>query len=259
MNLVNGAGGWFRRGKLVSHCLLVESSNGLVLIDTGLGQKDVSERKRRLSAAYRTLFRPQLMLEETALSQVRALGHDPRDVRHVVVTHLDADHAGGLADFPEAKVHVFRPELEHIRNPTKSDRQRFSFAQFEHDPKWVEHEEGGDTWFGFSSIRAIPGVDAEILLIPLVGHSRGHTGVAVKRGDKWLMHCGDAYYHHSQLTDEPKSRPFMDFFEWYVQSIPKARIENQRRLRELAANHRADIDLFCAHDPVEFERCVSNG
>jgi glyoxylase-like metal-dependent hydrolase (beta-lactamase superfamily II) len=36
--------------------------------------------------------------------QVQRLGFDPRDVRHIVLTHLDFDHAGGLDDFPHATV-----------------------------------------------------------------------------------------------------------------------------------------------------------
>jgi len=42
-------------------------------------------------------------------------------------------------------------------------------------------------------VRALPGARDDVLLIPLPGHSRGHCGVAVKTGEGWLLHCGDAY------------------------------------------------------------------
>lgn len=35
-----------------------------------------------------------------------------RDVRHIVLTHLDFDHAGGLDDFPEATVHMLQIERD---------------------------------------------------------------------------------------------------------------------------------------------------
>ena len=35
---------------------------------------------------------------ETAVQQVKALGYSPSDVRHVLLTHLDRDHAGPEAD-----------------------------------------------------------------------------------------------------------------------------------------------------------------
>ena len=43
----------------------------------------------------------------------------------------------------------------------------------------------GETWKGFESIRAIPGLDDDILLVPLTGHTRGHSGVAVNTEDGW--------------------------------------------------------------------------
>jgi glyoxylase-like metal-dependent hydrolase (beta-lactamase superfamily II) len=53
------------------------------------------------------LLRPRLVEEETAVAQVRALGHDPADVTDIVLTHMDFDHVGGLGDFPQATVHVY--------------------------------------------------------------------------------------------------------------------------------------------------------
>ncbi|WP_372452641.1 MBL fold metallo-hydrolase [Pseudonocardia nigra] len=47
---------------------------------------------------------PLLAEDESALSHVRRLGLDARDIQHVVLTHLDLDHTGGLVDFPEATV-----------------------------------------------------------------------------------------------------------------------------------------------------------
>ena len=54
-------------------------------------------------------LRPPILLGTWA-RQVEALGYSARDVRHIVVTHLDPDHAGGLSDFPDAEVHIFRAE-----------------------------------------------------------------------------------------------------------------------------------------------------
>jgi glyoxylase-like metal-dependent hydrolase (beta-lactamase superfamily II) len=42
--------------------------------------------------------------------QVEALGYSQSDVRHLLLTYLDRDHAGGIPDFPNAKVHVHRRE-----------------------------------------------------------------------------------------------------------------------------------------------------
>jgi len=92
MNPVGGA-------PLVAHCLLVETGSSLVLVDTGLGTADVAD-PRRLGTFFRRAMRPELAMAHTAYHQIRALGYDPRDVQDIVLTHLDLDHAGGLADFP---------------------------------------------------------------------------------------------------------------------------------------------------------------
>jgi len=99
---LGGSGGPLAEAPLVAHCLLVEAGDGLALVDTGLGRDDVAA-PRRLGQPFRALVRPTCRESETAIGQIEMLGLDPRDVRDVVLTHLDVDHAGGLADFPEAR------------------------------------------------------------------------------------------------------------------------------------------------------------
>ena len=40
--LVNGTGSLFQRARLVCHCLLVETDDGLALVDTGIGLGDIA-------------------------------------------------------------------------------------------------------------------------------------------------------------------------------------------------------------------------
>ena len=49
-----------RRGELACHCLLVETGNSLVLIDTGMGLRDVHFPKSRLSAFFLARFPARL-------------------------------------------------------------------------------------------------------------------------------------------------------------------------------------------------------
>ena len=99
-------------GHLVCHCLLVETDrDGLALVDTGLGLRDMRELFPRLSRLYANLLNIRFDLEQSAVRQVERL-FAARDVRHVVLTHLDFDHAGGIEDFPEATVHLLEAEAE---------------------------------------------------------------------------------------------------------------------------------------------------
>jgi len=253
--LLLGSGGLLT-SRMVAHCLLVETSDGLTLVDTGLGTGDVAD-PHRLGRAFRSMMRPRLSPAGTALHQVRALGYRPEDVRHIVLTHLDLDHAGGLGDFPQAQVHVFADELRAARaRATRGERDRYRPAQWAHGPRWVEHGTGGESWFGFEAVRSVTGSSGpEILLIPLAGHTRGHVGVAVRRGDGWLLDCGDAYFSHTEVDLAGPRRPLgLTAFQRLVATDDRARLHNQERLRELRAEHGAEVELFCAHDPYEFDR-----
>lgn len=254
--LVSGEGGW-TGARVVCHCLLLETAESLVLVDTGMGLEDLRHPYRRLGVPFSAAFRPSGDTAEAALERVRQLGFDPADVRHIACTHLDLDHAGGLPDFPGAAVHAFRPEYEAAVRPSLRDRARYPRCHFAHGPQWRTHEAGGDRWLGFESIRVLPASDPEILMIPLVGHTRGHTGIAVRDGDGWLIHCGDAYFHREEIMTPHSCPPGLDAFQRLMAADAKARIANQERLRELARNHGETVRLFCAHDPVELQHAVA--
>ena len=253
--LIGGEGGPLTRTRVICHCLLIESSDGLVLVDTGFGTGD-ARNPAQLGQPFRALLSPRPRHEETALAQVEALGFAAADVRHIVATHLDPDHAGGLPDFPAAEVHIFAPELAAALQPRLDERARYRRAHLEHGPRWAEHrsEAGGDRWFGFERVRILPGLDVELALIPLIGHSRGHTGVAVNNGDGWLLHCGDAYFNRGQVATPPACPPLLKVFQRVLAADNGARVANGERLRELAESHGGEVALFCSHDPHELER-----
>lgn len=242
---------------MVCHCLLLETARaGLVLVDTGMGTADLADGGKRLPAVFRALTRPRLDPAGTALERVRALGHDPRDVRHIVVTHLDLDHAGGVGDFPWATLHVHAAEREAARAPRSfSERHRYLRAQFEGHERWSEVSGEGDDWLGLRAVRPLGELADDVALVPLFGHTRGHSGVAVRRaGGGWLLHAGDAYFHHSEVSETPRAPRALRAFQRVVEVEGAARRANQARLRELALAHPAEVQVFCAHDPIELER-----
>ncbi len=128
-----------------------------------------------------------------------------------------------------------------------------------HGPSWVEHGVDGDDWFGFQGVRILPGAGPEIVLVPLIGHTRGHTGVAVRSGDRWLLHCGDAFFHRDEMATPPHCPPVLKAFQ-NINSVDNAtRRANAERLRELAQRAAGEVELLCSHDPVTLERLQAAG
>jgi glyoxylase-like metal-dependent hydrolase (beta-lactamase superfamily II) len=249
--LLAGEGGCLESAEVVCHCLLIESDDGLVLIDTGFGVDDVYDLGR-LGPTFR-LMRPRARIEETAIRQVEALGFEAGEVKRVVATHLDPDHSGGLPDFPDAEVHALSREIEDALEPGLRDRPRYRRSHWRHGPNWVRHDVEGDEWFGFEGVGILPGTGTEMLLIPLAGHTKGHSAVALRTGEGWLLHCGDAYFHHDEVGTPPSCPPGLRFFQLLNAADGKRRRANQERLRGLAAGHGDEIRLLCSHDPHELD------
>ncbi len=242
------------RGEMVVHVLAIETErDGVILVDTGYGT-EATANPTLLPKLLRWVARPNWAHESTARAQLEVLGFSPDDVRHIVVTHLDVDHAGGLRDFPNAVVHVHARELEAAqRRTTRLEKNRYPPYQIE-AVEFQPYSESGDDWFGFEAVRTLRNVESEIAMVPLFGHSRGHCGVAVRNGERWLLHAGDAYFHHSELNDPPLGTRGLNIFQRLAQIDGPSRLANRQRLIDLARLRGDEVDIFSAHDPIELER-----
>jgi glyoxylase-like metal-dependent hydrolase (beta-lactamase superfamily II) len=244
----------------VCHCLLLELDDGLVLVETGIGQVDIADPENSLGPDFLGRAAPALAENETALQQVTRLGYDPADVRHIVLTHLDLDHTGGLPDFPNASVHLHQAELDAAltnHGAHHEDRVRYRPSHWSHAPKWETYAEtGGESWFGFDAIRGLKGLPADILLIPLAGHTKGHCGVAVRGDDGWLLHAGDAYYYHGSIDRQARSpHPLLEMLAGITEVERSLRLGNVARLRALVGDHGDEVTVVSAHDPWELAAC----
>ena len=105
-------------------------------------------------------------------------------------------------------------------------------------------------------MRDLEGLPPEILLVPLVGHTRGHCGVAVQDAGGWLLLAGDAYVFHGEMDPaHPRCPPGVRAYQRMMEVDRTARLANQDRLRGLVRQHAGSVRVVCSHDKLELERC----
>jgi glyoxylase-like metal-dependent hydrolase (beta-lactamase superfamily II) len=242
---------------IVCHVLLVETDNGLVLVDSGFGLRDCADPTR--IGPSRHLLRPIFDVNETAARQVEALGFPREDVRHIITTHFDMDHIGGLADFPDAQIHVTSAEvLGAMRPPTRVEKFRYRSVQWAHGPNIVEHDPDGEKWRGFAAARELEAIAPGIVLVSLPGHSRGHACIAVDAGHRWVLHCGDAFYYAGIIDGRSKVPLTIKLSEPLIAFDRKRVRDNHARLAELHARNEPDLLIVSAHDPTLLADAVAS-
>lgn len=239
---------------IVCHVLLCETDEGLVLVDSGLGRADFADPKRM--GPGRFLTRPAREDSGTAAAQVEARSHALSDVTHIVLTHMDFDHIGGAADFPDAIVHTTADEYDWaVANPDFMSKQRYSQKQWAYAPRFETHAGPGDVWkFGLTGIEVLPG----ITYIPMPGHTKGHAAVAVEpEGGGVLLHAGDAVFDASSYTPtSPAGKPLgkigkLRAFEKVIAQDGKKLAGNHATLSRL--NGEEGVTVFNAHDKRIFD------
>ena len=166
-------------------CLLVEHADGLILVDTGAGNKETDKFHDIYGIENRGTHGP------TALEDgLHALGFKPSDVAYVLNTHLHFDHAGGntrLVDgrvelsFPNAVYIVQRGEYGWALKPNERTQASYFPANFRtvYEAGRMDLVEGEQELF--SGIRTLP----------TPGHTPHHQSILVESGDEKLCFLGD--------------------------------------------------------------------
>ncbi|HEX3274307.1 MAG TPA: MBL fold metallo-hydrolase [Gemmatimonadales bacterium] len=170
---------------LAMRCLLVEHPDGLVLIDTALGNKE-PDKFLAIYGVENEGLEGATQLEDA----LATAGFLPQDVRLVINTHLHFDHAGGNTTldpeleqdprrhvrmtFPRATYVVQRGELEFARHT--NERTRASYL-----PPNFEPIAAADRWrLVEGEAEIVPGIRVR----PTPGHVPFHQAVLVSdRGE----------------------------------------------------------------------------
>lgn len=160
------------RIEMATNCLLVESGDDLVLVDSGLGAKLGSKE----CAIYGVDPGRRNLLDS-----LRGAGFRPEDVTVVLTSHLHFDHCGWLTrpegegrwvpTFPRARYLLEAGEVEHARSPNERDRASYWPRNWE---PLFEHgvvelfRERTTAAAGIEAVKA-PGHNADMCVVTLDG------------------------------------------------------------------------------------------
>jgi glyoxylase-like metal-dependent hydrolase (beta-lactamase superfamily II) len=238
--------------ELVTHVLLIELEKHLILIDTGVGKKQMQDLRRTLKGRLQgVLMGLRSEPEMTAAEQLKKAGYSPSDVTDVILTHLDTDHVGGLVDFPQARAHLFRTELESANAPrTRFEKLRFLrglWQNHEHFELYDGAEGKGETFHGLELI-PLRGIPEELMLLALPGHTAGHAGVYL-RGRNFLF-AGDACVNRVVLTDDYQPAA-VRLYQYMTTTHAAAWNRSLSALKHLCS---CGVTVCCAHDREQFEQ-----
>lgn len=182
--------------------LVTHPSAGTLLVDTGFHPSVAVEPKGALGKWGGLLFKDiRMASEDSAPAQLRAMGIEPSTVSTVVMTHLHADHAGAISEFPDSTFVLDRREWQAASDG--GERDGYVNRQFDHGFDYRLLDFDGPTADSFASFgRAFDLFgDGSVHLVGTPGHSDGHLSVVLRLRDREALLCGDAVYTTAALSN----------------------------------------------------------
>jgi len=202
--------------KLDINLLLIRADGENILIDAGIGDA-LSERQKKMFGVERSSHLEKGLAEQNLR---------PEDIDLVLLTHLHADHAGGVMSLDESGRKVPRfPNARHVvqikewKEAMHRD-ERTSATYFTSNLKILEEEK---------LLELIDGEDEAatgIRLINTGGHTPGHQAVLMEDGENEILWAGDIIpsTHHLRIP--------------YVASVdlfPRETMEQKKRFLQMCS------------------------
>jgi glyoxylase-like metal-dependent hydrolase (beta-lactamase superfamily II) len=161
------------------YCYLIDHPNGLALVDTGMEHDG-----------------PAVVADgEYVTMQLSALGHQPDDIKYVIMTHLHVDHAGFMTSFPNATFIVRQAELKAAWWPERCEHGYF-YHLYRDTRDYDYLQPGDDELFDVFC-------DGSVQLIDTKGHTRGHQSVVVNlENEGKVVLVADAASLRENLDDD---------------------------------------------------------
>lgn len=217
----------------------------LTLIDLPLDERGLHHKafNRYHKFLFGTLGKLQFKPEHAVRPRLRALGWDRDPVRKVLLTHMHADHTGGLDAFPDATLCPSHTDLDHVRSLSNLRGTLEGYLS----PTWLLEGRNVEPVSHTIQTEIGPGFDVygdgKVVLLSLPGHTPGHQGALLTLGSgKKVLLCGDAAFNRTHLTGAP-----LGLMPGRSASMYPTAVRTLETLRNFARNH-PEVEIIASHD-----------
>lgn len=212
-------------------CLLIETEDRRILIDTGIGDKQDEK--------FRSHFEP--FRDDTLLKSLEKKGLSPEDITDVFFTHLHFDHSGGAVSqdekgnlyptFPNAQYWTNKAHWDWAMNPNPREAASFLKENFEilkdnNRLQFIDNQQG---------ISFLPHIEIYFTN----GHTEAMMSLKIQTDDKTLFYCADTIPSSWHI-----SMPYIMAYD----IRPLETLKEKAAILEQAATE--GWYLFFEHDPV---------
>lgn len=195
---------------------LIQHPKGNLLYDTGMAKEIAVDSAKHWGRVANKAYKPMMDRGQYCTNQLEQIGVKAEDVRYVVMSHLHSDHAGGVMDFPNAKIFVQRDEMAWAHTCDFFQKLAYIKADFDRPLEYVLLEgwrENPYDVFGDGSVK--------IWFTP--GHTPGHQALSITLPQSGtFLFTGDSCY-----TNEIVNKDILPGVVWNsaeaVNSIRKIR------------------------------------
>jgi glyoxylase-like metal-dependent hydrolase (beta-lactamase superfamily II) len=223
------------------HAWLIEHDEGLILVDTG---ETARVHQRGYHPRWHPFFRRasqfQVTPQDEIGAQLQGMGVRTRDIRHVVLTHLHTDHAGGLAHVVGCRTWLHSIEW-HRAKGISGQVQGYLPHRW---PQWWDPEPLRFEPLAFGPFRERMPLTTrgDVFAVPTPGHTPGHVSVIVQ-GAPSIFIAGDTSYTEALLT------------QGVVDGVsPDEGVARETNQRILALAREQPLVYLPSHDPQSADR-----